>query len=80
MGLDVVYYSSTSKTDDDFRDGKHLIFKGFGNFGGDCPVSKKRAFACEVVSKIQILLKSGQFLRLSMFRSLFCPKSLCRKA
>jgi len=46
MGINVVYYSGTTKTDDDFKDGKHLIYKEFGNFEGDCPVSKKRAFAC----------------------------------
>jgi len=39
--------SCTAKTDDDFEDGKHLIYKGFGNFEGDCPVSKNWAFLCE---------------------------------
>jgi len=39
--------SCTAKTDDDFEDGKHLIYKGFGNFEGDCPVSKNWAFLCK---------------------------------
>ena len=69
-----------SKTDDDFKDGKHLITKEFGNFGGDCPISKKRAFTCEVAyfkyAKIRFYEKLGNFLLPYILRSV-SPRSCC---